>query len=150
MTCELGLPELTIGVLLFAALQFLAALWLSERFKAGLQRENNILLEKMRWEFKIREQASKVAGYMARARALREEGTPEEYEKANTLSWELALWLPAETYRSLGKAISKPDEKTNPLSVVVEVRKILLGAAAGGLTSNDIIHHAPGIGKTAS
>jgi hypothetical protein len=47
----------------------------------------------------------------------------------------------------MGKALSKPNSEYNPLSVVISVRKKLLGSADGDLTQEDIIHHAPGIGK---
>ncbi len=57
------------------------------------------------------------------------------------------MWLPADIYRSMGKALSKPNSEYNPLSVVISVRKELLGSTAGDLTQEDIIHHAPSIGK---
>jgi len=84
---------------------------------------------------------------MVLARSLHESSPPEKYEKANRLAWELALWLPADIYKAMGKALTKPDSKTNPLSVVVSVRNALLGNADGNLTQDDILSHAPGIGK---
>ena len=57
------------------------------------------------------------------------------------------MWLPTEVYRALGKALTKPDKDRNPGSVVIDVRKVLLGNAAGNLTQDDVIVHAPGIGK---
>ena len=147
MTLEIGWPGVMLGVLLLGALQYLSTLYISERLKTSLQRESNALLEKLRWDFKVREQAAKVASYMVLARALAEQSDQKDYERANTMSWELAMWLPADVYRSLGRALSKPDAKNNPLSVVIEVRKILLGNEAGGLSSDEVIHHAPGIGK---
>ena len=59
------------------------------------------------------------------------------------------MWLPADVYRKLGQSIANPNEENNPLEVVVEIRKILLKDKAGDLSSNDIIHHAPGIGQGA-
>lgn len=147
MAYQIELPEIGIGILLLGALQYLVTLLISSRFRASLEKENSAFLEKLKWEFKVREQAAKVAEYMSLARNLKKESTEEDYRKANTLSWELAMWLPADVYRSLGKALSKPDEQTNPLSVVVDVRKVLLGKMAGDLTTDHIIHHAPGIGE---
>ena len=143
----LTLTQVGLGVLSLAALQSLVWLLLSERLKASLQKETGKFLESLRWDLKVREQAAKVAEYMALARDLREDSPVDDYRKANRLAWELALWLPADVYRAVGKAIAAPDSKTNPLSVVVTVRKVLLGAAAGDLASDSIIHHAPGIGK---
>ena len=147
MTIELGLPEISIGVILLGTLQFLASLWISERLKASLQKENAVFLEKIRWDIKVREQAERVAEYMAIARDLNESDTSGVYQRANRLNWELAMWLPEDLYKALMDAIAKPNDKNNPLSVVVAIRKYLLGDAAGGLSQNNIGHHAPGIGK---
>lgn len=65
------------------------------------------------------------------------------------MSWELAMWLPEDVYKSLGKAMSSPSKDINPLSVVIDVRKVLLSEKAGELTPEDVIHHAPGVGKKA-
>jgi hypothetical protein len=139
--------ELAIGVIILGCLQFLLALWITERLKAALQRETNAVLEKMRWDFKVREQAAKVAEYMALARNLREDSPEEDYRMANRLAWELAMWLPADTYKALGKALATPDASVNPLSVAIAVRGILLGPAAGDLAQDHVIQHAPAIGK---
>ena len=45
------------------------------------------------------------------------------------------------------KAIVSSSKDNNELTVIIEVRKLLLKKKAGDLTSNDIAHHAPGIGK---
>jgi hypothetical protein len=147
MTYQIEIPEIALGVVLLGALQWLVILWISGRFKAALQKENAEFLEKIKWGFKVREQAEKVAEYMALARNLREESEEEDYIKANKISWELAMWLPENIYKSLGRALSNPNDTTNPLSVVIDVRKILLDKNAGALTSKDVIHHAAGIGK---
>ncbi len=47
MTFELSLPEISLGVLLLGILQFLASLWISERLKASLQKENSVFLENL-------------------------------------------------------------------------------------------------------
>lgn len=147
MDQPLTLGNLVTAIGSLAALQFLVSLWLSERFKAALQRETGQFLESLRWDLKVREQAAKVAEYMALARDLREDSSTEDYRKANRLAWELALWLPPDVYRSVCRAIAAPDQETNPLSVVVEVRKVLLGHAAGNLTQDQILYHAPGAGR---
>ncbi|MBW8009911.1 MAG: hypothetical protein FVQ83_01540 [Chloroflexi bacterium] len=145
MTFELGLPEIGLGVILLGIIQFLATLWISERLKAELQKGNSVFIEKLRWELKVREQAERVAEYMAIARDLSDQSSPVDYCKTNQLAWELAMWLPEEVYRSLGQALKNPDDETNILSVVVAIRKTLLGESSGNLSQEDIIHHAPGI-----
>jgi len=143
MTFTLGLKEIAIGVIALGALQFL----LQELLKTSLQKKNDVFLEKLRWEMKIREQARGVAEYMAIARDLKESESPDNFRKVNQLAWELAMWLPEDIYRTMGRALTKPNEVDNPLAVVVAVRKILLGNSSGNLTQNDILQHAPGIGR---
>ena len=143
---------LTIGTLIsaatgLAAVQFLVSLWLAERFKANLQLENAQFLESLRWEMRVREQAAKVAEYMALAQDLNDSSTPVEYRRANQLAWELALWLPKDIYKSLSCAITSPNDDINPLSVVVEVRRLLLEGKLGLLTQDEVLIHAPGIGR---
>jgi len=147
VTFELGLPEITIGVALLGILQFILQLWLSERFKTELRKETEVFREELRWEYKAREHAQLVAEYLALARQLREDSSPEDYLAANKLSWELAMWLPEETYKAMGQALANPNKDVNELSIVVNVRQILLGDSAGNLSIDNIIHHAPSIGK---
>lgn len=120
MNQPLTVESLVTATALLAALQFLVSLWLSERFKAQLQKETGVFLETLRWEMRIREQAAKVAEYMALARDLREDSSVDEYRRANQLGWELSLWLPADIYRLMGHALANPNERENPLSVLVE------------------------------
>lgn len=120
--------------------QIIATTWLKANIENSIKVKYDI-------ELKAKERAEKVAEYMALARELKESSSEEDYQKANRLSWELAMWLPADVYKSLGKALSKPEKEVNPLSVVISVRKVLLGNTAGDLTQDDIIHHAPGISR---
>ena len=143
MIIQLGLQEICIGAILLGSLQFLVSLLISERLKASLQKENMKYLEKIRWDIKVREQAERVAEYMAIARDLKES---EEYRRANRLNWELAMWLPEDLYKAMMEALVNPNNNNNLLSVVVAIRKYLLGAAAGGLSQENIGHHAPNIG----
>jgi len=143
MTFILGLKEIAIGVIALGALQFL----LQELLKTSLQKKNDVFLEKLRWEMKIREQARGVAEYMAIARDLKESESPDNFRKVNQLAWELAMWLPEDIYRAMGRALTKPNDVDNPLAVVVAVRKVLLGDSSGNLTQNDILQYAPGIGR---
>jgi hypothetical protein len=147
MTFELGLPEISLGVILLSIFQFLATLWFSERLKAELQKENAVFAETLKWDLKVREQAKRVAEYMALARRLKKSSSEADFERANQLSWELAMWLPEDIYKEMTIAIAKPNQYINELSVIIAVRKILLGEKAGNLGADDIAHHAPGIGK---
>ena len=147
MAFTLGLPEISLGVILFGALQYLASLWISERLKTSLQKEHSAFLENLKWEVKVREQAVRVAEYLALARSLKEDSPDSDYRKANQMSWELAMWLPEDIYKKMVSAIVTPSEKANELTTVISVRSLLLKEKAGNLTSENIAHHAPGIGK---
>jgi hypothetical protein len=118
----------------------------------GIKSSYSIELEKIKtellWESKTREQAHKVAEYMSLARSLKEDSSEENYRKANTLSWELSMWLPDNVYELMKKAMVNQNENENEFSVLISVRKILLGSKSGNLTSEDIIFHAPNIGKS--
>jgi len=74
MTLEIGLPEVSAGVILFAALQYLTSIWISERLKTSLQKEHSTFLENLKWDLKVREQAVRVAEYLAFARNLKNAG----------------------------------------------------------------------------
>lgn len=126
--------------LVIAGGQLVATTWIKTEIENSIKSKYDI-------ELKAKERAEKVAEYMALARKLKVDSSDEDYLKANRLSWELAMWLPTDVYKSLGKAITKPDKEINPLSVVISVRKVLLGNNAGDLKQEDIIHHAPGIGR---
>ena len=89
----------------------------------------------------------RVAEYLALARNLKGESPDTDYRKANQLSWELAMWLPEDIYKEMVVSIATPNEETNELSTVVSVRKLLLQKNAGNLTTENIAHHAPGIGN---
>ena len=146
MTINIGITELSVGVIIIGLLQ----LWISECLKASLQRENTKFVEKIRWDIKVREQAERVAEYMSIARNLKETDPPDIYQRANRLNWELAMWLPEDLYNAMMSAIAKPSDKINPLSVVIDIRKYLLGNSAGNLSQNNVGHHAPGIGEIAA
>lgn len=147
MAFTLGLLEISLGVFLFGTLQYLASLWISERLKTSLQKEHSAFLENLKWELKVREQAVRVAEYLALARNLKDDSPDSDYRKANQLSWELAMWLPEDIYKEMVNAIVKPSNNTNELTTVVSVRSLLLKEKAGNLTSENIAHHAPGIAR---
>lgn len=67
----------------------------------------------------------KVAQYLVLAGALDKSSPLEDYERANELSLELAMLLPAPVYRSLVEAAAHPTERLNPSSVALMVRKAL-------------------------
>jgi hypothetical protein len=136
--------SLTIGTIvaaLNAIVLFLGSRWIEGKINSQFERS----LEDYRFELKTREQAAKIAEYAALASTLKDTDDPETYRRANQLAWELFLWLPADVYRKLGRGLAG---NTVELSeALVDVRKVLLGEQAGNLNENDLIVHAPDIGK---
>ena len=118
-----------------------------EEVKVSFQKEHSKFLDELQWNRKVQEQASRVAEYLALARRLKKSSPESDYERANQLSWELAMWLPEEIYKEMVSAIAKPNDEVNVLSVTISVRKLLLGDKAGNLNSDDIAHHDSNIGK---
>lgn len=143
MSIELGVLQISIlgGVVIIAQYVFY------ELIKSLFQRKNNEVLEQLQWDVKIKEQAEKVAEYMSLARNIKDDSPPEDFVKANRLAWELAMWLPGDLYKSMGQALVNPTDSNNVLTIITEVRKLLLSKDIGGLTPDDIINHAPGIGN---
>ena len=67
----------------------------------------------------------KVAQYLVLAGALDKSSPLEDYERANELSLELAMLLPAAVYRSVVEAAAHPSERLNPATVALMVRQAL-------------------------
>lgn len=140
----------TITTILVSIVLFLARNLIIERLKLALRKEHSKFLDELQWDRKIREQAVRVAEYLALARRLKESSPTCDYEHANQLSWELAMWLPENIYKEMTQAIVRPNQNVNELTVAISVRKLLLGEKAGNLTQDDIAHHAPGVGKSSN
>lgn len=142
----MNIYEISIMTILLGGIQFLIAIWIKYRLENSIKHEYDKLAEDYRYNIRVREQAARVSEYLALARSLKKESGELEYERANQLSWEMAMWLPADIYRNMVKAIVAPDGSINELTVVIEVRKLLLGEHAGNLSPDHIAYHAPGIG----
>jgi len=112
-----------------------------------LSRKQNEFLEDLKWQSKVKEQATGVAEYLALAPYLKDTSSSEEYERATRLSFEMAMWLPEDIYREMVASIVKPSKNLNALTTIISVRQLMLKNKSGNLTSNDIAHHAPGIGN---
>lgn len=143
--------EIPLTIALGAIIVFFARNWIVERLKISLQRELEEFKSDLLWDQKIRVEAGKVAEYLSLVNDLPDNKSTLEaandYRRANQLTWELAMWLPDETYKSVVKSIVYPDEKTNTLSTIIQVREILLGNASGNLNQDNIAFHAPGAGQ---
>ena len=125
--------EVIIGVLssisttiLILILAFLARNLFIERLKLASQKEHSKFLDELQWNRKVQEQAARVAEYLALARRLKEDSPEIDYERANQLSWELAMWLPEQIYKQMTLAIATPGPDVNELTVSIAVRKLLL------------------------
>lgn len=127
--------------------QFLGSAWIMARLTASIKHEYDTKLEEFRYNIRVREQAARVAEYMAFARRLEKDSPSTDYQKADQLAWELAMWLPSDVYMQMAESMVNPDGEMNPLAVVVAVRELLLGDNAGNLKKENILTHNPEIGK---
>lgn len=119
--------------------------WLVERLKASLQKEHTEFLDRLQWERKTQERAERVAEYLSLAVTLKADSPIDDYRRANRLCWELAMWLPEEIYKDMTKAVVEPGKEKNALTIVIAVRKHLLGDKAGSLYSEQVAVHGPGL-----
>ncbi|HEY0548711.1 MAG TPA: hypothetical protein VGF13_03860 [Verrucomicrobiae bacterium] len=92
-------------------------------------------VEEYRYDIKVREQAAKVAEYLS----LRNSDKNDVY-LMNKLSWELALWLPAEVYQHMAHVVVGNPDARKYKEVIIEVRRLLLRDSNDKLTWDNIIH----------
>jgi hypothetical protein len=78
---------------------------------------------------------------------LKESSSESAYFRANHLAWELAMVLPADLYRTITSAVRSPSEHTNPLTVIVDIRRNITFGVDDNLSTENIVMHAPGAGK---
>lgn len=140
-----------IQIFLFGVFTYVARhyfpLWVAEQIKLQTQKDHTQFSEALKWELKGREQAVKVAEYLALANTLKNSSSEEEYRKANQLSWELAMWLPKDIYKKMVQGVINRNADSNELATVIQVRKLLLGDSSGNLTAEDVAAHGPSIGR---
>lgn len=132
-----------IGTVLLVA-NLLAMAFLKRHVEAVVDKRLRRLQIDMEWEQKVREQASKVAEYLSIAHFLKSEDPAQNYARANQLIWELAMFLPAETYKTVTGAVM---DGRQTFKALLEVRQYLVGSKLGVLTEEDLAMHAPGIGR---
>jgi hypothetical protein len=125
---------------------FVASEWTANAIRAHYDRQ----LEDYRKQLEVRDRAAILADYIAMwfvSGQVKEAKTLEEvefYQRMNKLSFELALFLPADLYRDLGPSLIKAPDSRDVGDLLIEVRKRLL-AEPGDLTGNNVIYHFPGI-----
>jgi hypothetical protein len=68
-----------------------------------------------------------------------------DFQKLKQLSWELALWLPGYIYKEMMTSVKSPNIATNELTVIIAIRKFLLGKDAGKLVADHVALHGLGI-----
>lgn len=88
--------------------------------------------------------AEMVAQYLVLAGTLDKTSPHEDFDRANELSLELAMLLPAGIYRSMAEAAAQPGPRTNPATVALLMRKELLGIEEGDLQAAQVAFHVPG------
>jgi len=142
----------TIGgsVVFLAALQWFLTTWLKARIEASVKAEYDRQLTSYKHDFdkkledykneaKIREQAAKVAEFLAFVRWHQKDMKGEDFDKK---AWELSLWLPTEIYIEVAKCLAGADDAKHMKQILIDVRKHLLGKDAGNLIAENILHCA--------
>ena len=127
-----------LAVLAIGIIQFLIALWLKSRLENSIRHEYSKKLEEFKYRLETRKRAEHVAAYMAKVA----EGNPgENFTELNKMAWELSLWLPAELYQKLARAVVENQSSAFWKGLLIDIRKEILGDEAGNLIADNIIHH---------
>ncbi len=87
----------------------------------------------------------KVAQYLVLAGTLDKTSALEDYERANELSLELAMLLPAAIYRAMTEAAAQPGGTVNPASVALMMRRAMMDEEDDPLPAAQITFHAPSV-----
>ena len=129
----------TIGkaAALLGILQFGLSTWVKVRIEESVKYGYARKLEDYRNEIKIREQAARVASFLAYAKWHQSQLDGEDFDKT---AWELSLWLPPEVCRELKKSLVGERTDETMKQVLLAARKVLLGDKAGDLSANDILY----------
>jgi hypothetical protein len=135
MTINISFWSASFIILAWAALQFLAAEWIKARLSKSIEHEYQRKLEEYRYDIKVREQAARVAEYLS----LRNSDKNDVF-LMNKLSWELALWLPAEIYQKMAHVVVNNPDAQKYKELIIEVRRLLLKDSNDKLTWDNIIH----------
>lgn len=146
MKIEISLGWAILISLLIPIGQFLSSVWIKTTLEGVINLKYQKTLEQYRYELQAKERAEKIAEYLSLYFS-----DSKDFERMTKLSYELALWLPADIYRSLGKSVKNagPEMDKNQktfFDVLIDARKYLL-SEPGDLTANDLISHKEGIGK---
>lgn len=139
LVVQLGWAQVWSGVLLLAVLQFLLALWLKSRLESSIKHEYDKKLEAYRFEMKAREQAAKVAELLSEANDGTVQRSPDGVKKLNRLSWELSLWLPANTVRDITSHLCKAPESKSRNDILISARKHILMNPDDDLRAEQIV-----------
>ncbi len=145
MKIEIDIKIVTILVILFSIVQFISTIWIKSSIENSISAKYDKVLEDYKYDMRVKEKAEKVAEYLSLYIQ-----DSNDFQKLTQLSFELALWLPDDTYKILKRALFNmgPDmdmKQATVLDVLIEVRKSIL-KNPGALTKDDIIIHKKDIG----
>jgi hypothetical protein len=121
---------------------FLLKTWIEVRLKASVEHEYDKKLEAFRLEIRVREQAAKVAELFSEANEVDGPLTPDRVKQLNRLSWELSLWLPADTVRDLTSHLCRAPGSKHMKDILISARKHILMNPDDDLRAEQIVHFA--------
>jgi len=121
------------GVALLAALQW----FLTTLIEARMKYEYDLKIEDYKRDLQIRDQAAKVAEFLAFVQWHQTDMKGEDFDKR---AWELSLWLPTEIYVEVAKCLVGTPDAIHMKQILIDVRKHLLKDKAGALVADNILH----------
>jgi hypothetical protein len=122
------------NAVLFSILQWAASVWLKARLDASIKNEYDRRLEEYRRELDRRERAGMVAELFAEWASF-----PADPKHLNHLSFEAALWLPADIVKEIGKRLSNSEDAKDVKVILADVRRHLV-SKPDDITADHIVH----------
>jgi hypothetical protein len=139
---QLGLQDAIWVLLGLAVVQILVSLWFKTRLESSIKHSYDKLLKQYESQVKIREQAARVAEFLALAFS-----PTIEPMRFNQLAWELSLWLPAPLVCDISRCLAGEKDAKTPKEILIEVRRILLQAPNDTLRPENLLHREDPLGR---
>jgi hypothetical protein len=124
---------LNLGLTL-GTLQVLIAFWLRARLEASIKHEYDRVLEEIKYDVRVREQAASIAELFAEWNS-----DPVDRKRLNQLTWEASLWLPTDIVRDVSRRLSNSVEAKDVKDILLSVRA-LLQKKTDDLKASELVH----------
>jgi hypothetical protein len=146
-----GQISLSIFILIisFGIIQFLSTLWIKARLEKSIQHEYDKKIEDYRFSIIQREQAAKIATFLARwgkysgreSKILNVKELHDYHEDITRMSYELSLWITdEELLKKIRDRLLNKKQSVSVQQLIIDIRELILGKKNKSLSANDIVY----------